>query len=38
VVLRGGRTQILFVDIEIEAGIAMPLIDGDGPRFFASTL
>lgn len=35
----GVRARITwFVDIEIEAGIAMPLIDGDGPRFFASTL
>jgi outer membrane protein assembly factor BamA len=25
-----------FVDIEVEAGLALPLIDGDGPRFFAS--
>jgi outer membrane protein assembly factor BamA len=24
-----------FVDVELEAGIAMPLRDGDGPRFFA---
>lgn len=34
----GLRARITwFVDIEIEAGIAMPLIDGDGPRFFASS-
>lgn len=35
----GLRARITwFVDIEIEAGIAMPLIDGNGARFFASTL
>lgn len=35
----GLRARITwFVDIEIEAGIAMPLIAGDGARFFASTL
>ncbi len=35
----GLRARITwFVDIEIEAGIALPLIDGDGARFFASTL
>lgn len=35
----GLRARITwFVDIELEAGIAMPLVDGDGPRFFASTL
>jgi outer membrane protein assembly factor BamA len=34
----GLRARITwFVDIEIEAGIAMPLIDGDGLRFFASS-
>lgn len=34
----GLRARITwFVDIEIEAGIAMPLVDGDGPRFFASS-
>lgn len=35
----GLRARITwFVDIEIEAGVAMPLVGGDGPRFFASTL
>ena len=35
----GLRARITwFVDIELEAGIAVPLVDGDGPRFFASTL
>ena len=35
----GLRARITwFVDIGIEAGIALPLIDGDGARFFASTL
>lgn len=35
----GLRARITwFVDIEIEAGIALPLVDGDGTRFFASTL
>jgi outer membrane protein assembly factor BamA len=35
----GLRARITwFVDIELEAGFALPLIDGDGVRFFASTL
>jgi outer membrane protein assembly factor BamA len=35
----GLRARITwFVDIEIELGVAMPLVDGDGLRFFASTL
>ncbi len=35
----GVRARISwFVDIDIELGIAMPLIDGDGPRFFGRSL
>lgn len=35
----GVRARITwFVDIEIEAGVAIPLVDGDGLRFFARAL
>ena len=35
----GFRARITwFVDIDLELGIAMPLVDGDGVRFFARSL